>query len=85
MIHQAICIVKSPSCSDSDAACYLNCLGTGHIWALSACVLTAVLYLQALHLEELPDRPWQIAPTNGLTGEGLDKAMEWLADKLMRS
>lgn len=41
--------------------------------------------LQALHLEELQERPWQIAPTNGLTGEGLDKAMEWLADKLLRS
>jgi ADP-ribosylation factor-like protein 6 len=48
------------------------------VYAVSACG-------QALHLEEMQERPWQIAPTNGLTGEGLDKAMEWLAEKLLRS
>jgi ADP-ribosylation factor-like protein 6 len=39
---------------------------------------------QALRLEELRDRPWQIVATNGLTGEGLDKAMDWMAEKLLR-
>jgi ADP-ribosylation factor-like protein 6 len=39
---------------------------------------------QALRLEALRDRPWQIVPTNGLSGEGLDKAMDWLAEKLLR-
>lgn len=47
--------------------------------------LLLLLSPQALHLEELQQRPWQIVGTNGLTGEGLDRAMEWLATKLLRS
>ncbi len=38
--------------------------------------------VQALQLEEIKDRPWQIVPTNALDGEGLDRGMEWLAEKL---
>jgi ADP-ribosylation factor-like protein 6 len=37
---------------------------------------------QALHLEEIKDRPWQIVPSNALTGEGVDRGVEWLAGKL---
>lgn len=39
---------------------------------------------QALRLEELRDRPWQIVATNGLSGEGLDRAMDWLGEKLIQ-
>lgn len=38
--------------------------------------------LQALRLEEIKDRPWQIVPSNALSGEGLDRGTDWLADKL---
>ncbi len=38
----------------------------------------------ALGLEDIADRPWQIAPTNALTGEGVDGAVEWLAERLLR-
>lgn len=37
---------------------------------------------QALRLEEIKDRPWQIVPSNALSGEGLDKGTDWLAEKL---
>ena len=37
---------------------------------------------QALQLEHIKDRPWQIVATNALTGEGLDSGTEWLADAL---
>uniref|UniRef100_A0A7S0S4J2 ADP-ribosylation factor-like protein 6 n=1 Tax=Chlamydomonas leiostraca TaxID=1034604 RepID=A0A7S0S4J2_9CHLO len=44
--------------------------------------LTPVEIAQALRLEEIKDRPWQIVPSNALTGEGLDRGTEWLAEKL---
>ncbi|PNH11692.1 ADP-ribosylation factor-like protein 6 [Tetrabaena socialis] len=37
---------------------------------------------QALGLNDIKDRPWQIMPSNGLTGEGVDKGMDWLAERL---
>ena len=37
---------------------------------------------QALQLENIKDRPWQIVATNALTGDGLDTGTEWLADAL---
>lgn len=37
---------------------------------------------QALKLEDIKDRPWQIVPSNALTGEGLDKGTDWLVEKL---
>ena len=37
---------------------------------------------QALRLEDIKDRAWQIVPSNGLNGEGLDKGTDWLAEKL---
>lgn len=39
---------------------------------------------QALHLEELRDRPWQIVPSNALTGEGLEAGTDWLAEKIVK-
>jgi len=37
---------------------------------------------QALQLDDLRDRPWQIVATNAITGDGLDTGTEWLADAL---
>ncbi|GFR45967.1 hypothetical protein Agub_g7438 [Astrephomene gubernaculifera] len=37
---------------------------------------------QALGLEDIKDRPWQIVPSNGLTGEGVDQGVEWLSERL---
>nr|4V0K_A Chain A, Arf-like Small Gtpase [Chlamydomonas reinhardtii]4V0K_B Chain B, Arf-like Small Gtpase [Chlamydomonas reinhardtii]4V0L_A Chain A, ARF-LIKE SMALL GTPASE [Chlamydomonas reinhardtii]4V0L_B Chain B, ARF-LIKE SMALL GTPASE [Chlamydomonas reinhardtii]4V0M_A Chain A, ARF-LIKE SMALL GTPASE [Chlamydomonas reinhardtii]4V0M_C Chain C, ARF-LIKE SMALL GTPASE [Chlamydomonas reinhardtii]4V0M_G Chain G, ARF-LIKE SMALL GTPASE [Chlamydomonas reinhardtii]4V0N_A Chain A, ARF-LIKE SMALL GTPASE [Chlamy len=37
---------------------------------------------QALGLDDIKDRPWQIVPSNGLTGEGVDKGIDWLAERL---
>jgi hypothetical protein len=39
---------------------------------------------QALQLEDIRLRPWHIAPSDALTGDGLDAALDWLADKLLR-
>lgn len=50
----------------------------------TAMYMLAPLWLQALRLEDIRERPWQIVPSNALTGEGLDKGMEWLAEKLLR-
>eukprot|EP00951_Prasinocladus_malaysianus_P018926 scaffold152523_cov45-Prasinocladus_malaysianus.AAC.1 len=38
----------------------------------------------ALRLEDIKDRPINIVPSNALSGEGLDRGIEWLADKLKR-
>ncbi|KAF6258276.1 ARF-like small GTPase [Scenedesmus sp. NREL 46B-D3] len=46
--------------------------------------LTPVELAQAFRLEEIRERPWQIVPSNALTGEGLDRGMDWLAEKLLR-
>lgn len=37
---------------------------------------------QALGLEDIRDRAWQIVPSNGLSGEGVDKGVDWLAERL---
>ncbi len=46
--------------------------------------LTPVEIASALGLEDLRERPWQIMPSNALTGEGLDRGVEWLSEKIMR-
>jgi hypothetical protein len=28
------------------------------------------------------DRPWQIVPSNGTTGQGLEEGLKWLSDEL---
>ena len=38
---------------------------------------------QALGLEGVRGRPWQVVPTNALTGEGLEEGVRWLAGKLL--
>ena len=43
---------------------------------------TPVEIAQALGLEDIKDRAWQIVPSNALTGEGVEKGCEWLAEKM---
>eukprot|EP00241_Pyramimonas_parkeae_P009883 CAMPEP_0114244146 /NCGR_PEP_ID=MMETSP0058-20121206/11180_1 /TAXON_ID=36894 /ORGANISM="Pyramimonas parkeae, CCMP726" /LENGTH=114 /DNA_ID=CAMNT_0001357059 /DNA_START=472 /DNA_END=816 /DNA_ORIENTATION=+ len=42
--------------------------------------LSAVECAQALKLDEIKDKPWQIVPSNALTGEGLQRGTDWLAE-----
>jgi ADP-ribosylation factor-like protein 6 len=37
---------------------------------------------QALKLDDIKDKPWQIVPSNALTGEGLQKGTDWLAEAI---
>ena len=46
--------------------------------------LSPVDVAQALGLVNIRDRPWHIMPSNALTGDGLEKGMEWIAEKLIR-
>eukprot|EP00877_Chromochloris_zofingiensis_P013799 jgi/Chrzof1/8673/Cz03g20020.t1 len=46
--------------------------------------LPPVEIAQALGLDDIREHPWQIVPTNALTGDGLDRAVDWLADRLLR-
>lgn len=46
--------------------------------------LTAVEVARALKLDEIKDKPWQIVPTNALSGQGLDSGLDWLSDILSR-
>jgi hypothetical protein len=43
---------------------------------------SAVENVQALGLEEIKDHPWQIVPSNAMTGEGLERGTDWLAQRL---
>lgn len=38
-----------------------------------------------LGLDNIKDRPWQIVPSNGLTGEGVDMGCDWLVTELQKS
>jgi len=38
----------------------------------------------ALRLEDIKDRPINIVPSNALTGEGLDRGIDWLAGQVKR-
>lgn len=40
---------------------------------------------QALKLEDIKDRAWNIVQSNALTGEGLDKGTDWLAEMLTKA
>jgi ADP-ribosylation factor-like protein 6 len=46
--------------------------------------LLPVEIAQALRLEEIKDRPWQIVPSNALTGDGLPAGIDWLCEKLAK-
>ena len=37
---------------------------------------------QGLQLDNIQDRPWQIAATNALTGDGLSTGTDWLLEAL---
>ena len=37
---------------------------------------------RALKLDEIKDKPWQIVPSNALTGEGLNNGIDWLGDQI---
>lgn len=39
---------------------------------------------QIFGLDAIKERPWQIVPSNALTGEGLDRGIDWLAEKLLK-
>lgn len=46
--------------------------------------LTASEVAQALQLDSIKDKPWQITSSNAVLGQGLDNGMEWLAQALQR-
>ena len=46
--------------------------------------LTATEVAQALQLDSIKDKPWQITSSNALLRQGLDNGMEWLAQALQR-
>jgi ADP-ribosylation factor-like protein 6 len=39
---------------------------------------------QVLGLEQIKEHPWQIMPSNALTGEGLELGAQWLAQQASR-
>ncbi|KAK3251159.1 hypothetical protein CYMTET_39490 [Cymbomonas tetramitiformis] len=46
--------------------------------------LTPVECAQLLKLDDITDKPWQIVPSNALSGEGLQKGVDWLAEFIQR-
>ncbi|CAM9276451.1 unnamed protein product [Phaeothamnion confervicola] len=46
--------------------------------------MTPVQIMGALELERIKNKPWHIAASNAVTGEGIDAAMSWLAERLTR-
>ncbi|KOO35351.1 ADP-ribosylation factor-like protein 6 [Chrysochromulina tobinii] len=38
-----------------------------------------------LELDRITDKPWHIAASNALTGEGIDAGIAWLADQMQRA
>jgi ADP-ribosylation factor-like protein 6 len=39
---------------------------------------------QVLELEQIKEHPWQIMPSNALTGEGLETGAQWLSQQVSR-
>lgn len=62
------------------------CPGGAHYKPLPCLGLTSpsrvddVPAAQALKLDEIKDKAWQIVPSNALTGEGLQRGTDWLAE-----
>ena len=46
--------------------------------------VSAVECVQVLELDKITDKPWHIAQSNALTGEGLDEGIQWLATQMSR-
>eukprot|EP00983_Pelagomonas_calceolata_P039627 1137259-Pelagomonas_calceolata.AAC.1 len=40
--------------------------------------------IPALGLDEILDHPWQIVPSNAMTGEGLERGTDWLTERLQK-
>jgi ADP-ribosylation factor-like protein 6 len=45
---------------------------------------TAVDCVQMLELDKITDKAWHIAPSNALTGEGLEEGISWLGAQMGR-
>ena len=46
--------------------------------------LSAIECVQNLELDKIADKPWHIAQSNALTGEGLEEGINWLGNQMMR-
>ena len=46
--------------------------------------LSPVECVQQLELDKVDDKPWHIAPSNALSGEGIDDGITWLGDQMAR-
>jgi ADP-ribosylation factor-like protein 6 len=46
--------------------------------------ITPVECCRKLELEKIVDKPWHIAASNGLTGEGVDAGINWLGEQMVR-
>jgi len=40
--------------------------------------------VQNLELDKIGDKPWHIAASNGLTGDGIDEGITWLGAQMSR-
>ena len=40
--------------------------------------------VQALELDKITDKPWHIAASNALSGEGIDEGIVWLGQQMQR-
>ena len=40
--------------------------------------------VQQLELDKITDKPWHIAASNALTGEGIDAGIVWLGEQMAR-
>mmetsp|Transcript_14072 Transcript_14072/g.23346 ORF Transcript_14072/g.23346 Transcript_14072/m.23346 type:complete len:187 (+) Transcript_14072:36-596(+) len=45
---------------------------------------TPVDCVRDLELDKITDKPWHIAASNAITGEGLDEGISWLGDQMAR-
>jgi len=41
--------------------------------------------VQVLELDKITDKPWHIAASNALTGEGVEDGISWLSDQMLRA
>lgn len=46
--------------------------------------LSPIECVQCLELDKIADKPWHIAASNALTGEGIETGIEWLGTQMSR-
>ena len=46
--------------------------------------VSAVECVQTMELDKITDKPWHIAQSNALTGEGIDDGIAWLGAQMAR-